>query len=280
VPTKTALSLPLLSRTGEMKYDERLEGRDKDRERSLTNYCHGQNRLNLGRKGSLIHHQSNSRIVRNPDLETPSPHPSFLPRLSFTPVSLPPPFKQRRGMGNGGYGQFITLCLCCSLHLRGRTPHTLSLAQCEGPSHGRQFSTNFSNVSPSHGLQLFTNCPSVGPFHRVQSFRNSLLQRGSPMGSQALPANLLHPGLFSPKGHRSWQKPAPARAAHGVTAFFRHPSALAWGPFHGLQVEICSIVDLHGLQGNSLPHHGLHHKLQGNTPCSCISSTSFPLLLH
>jgi len=47
---KTALSLPLLSWTGERKYDERLEGRDKDRERSLTNYCHGQNRLNLGRK--------------------------------------------------------------------------------------------------------------------------------------------------------------------------------------------------------------------------------------
>jgi len=66
VPTKTTPSLPLLSWTGEIKYDERLEGQGKDRESSLTNYCHGQNRLNLGRKGSLIHHQSNqSRIVRN-----------------------------------------------------------------------------------------------------------------------------------------------------------------------------------------------------------------------
>jgi len=65
VPIKTALPLPLLSWTGERKYDERLEGRDKDRERSLANYCHRQNRLNLGRKGSLIHHKSNqSRIVR------------------------------------------------------------------------------------------------------------------------------------------------------------------------------------------------------------------------
>jgi len=45
VPTKTALSLHLLSWTGERKYDERLEGRDDDRERSLTNYCHRQNRL-------------------------------------------------------------------------------------------------------------------------------------------------------------------------------------------------------------------------------------------
>jgi len=66
VPTTTTLSLPLLKWTGERKYDERLKGRDKDRERSLTNYCHRQNRLNLGRKGSLIHHQSNQRrIVRN-----------------------------------------------------------------------------------------------------------------------------------------------------------------------------------------------------------------------
>jgi len=53
VPTKTALSLPLLSWTGERRYDERLVGRDKDRERSLTSYCLRQNRLNLGRKGSL-----------------------------------------------------------------------------------------------------------------------------------------------------------------------------------------------------------------------------------
>jgi len=36
VPIKTALSLPLLNWTGERKYDERLVGRDKDRERSLT----------------------------------------------------------------------------------------------------------------------------------------------------------------------------------------------------------------------------------------------------
>jgi len=49
VPTRAALSL-LLNWTGERKYDERLVGRDKDRERSLTNYSHGQNRLNLRRK--------------------------------------------------------------------------------------------------------------------------------------------------------------------------------------------------------------------------------------
>jgi len=183
-------------------------------------------------------------------------------------------------MGNGGYGQFITRCLCCSFLLRGRTPHTLPLLQHEGSSHGRQFSTNFSNVSPSHGLQLFTNCPRVGPSHGVQSFRNRLLQCGSPTGSQALPANLLWHGLLSPAVRRSWQEPAAAWALNGVTASFRHPPALAWGPFHGLQVDICSTMDLHGLQGDSLPHHGLHHELQGKTLCSGFSNTSSPLLLH
>jgi len=52
VPTKAALSspLPTPSWTGEKKYDDRLVHPDKVRERSLTNYCHGQNRLNLGKK--------------------------------------------------------------------------------------------------------------------------------------------------------------------------------------------------------------------------------------
>ena len=58
------------------------------------------------------------------------------------------------------------------------------------------------------------------------------------------------------------------------TASFMHPPAPASSPFHGLQVEICSTMDLHGLQGDSLPYHGPHHRLQGKTLCSGISSTS------
>jgi len=65
-PPKTALSLPLLSWTWEREYGERLEGQVKDREGSLANYRHGQTRLNVERKGSLIYHQSNQRrIMRN-----------------------------------------------------------------------------------------------------------------------------------------------------------------------------------------------------------------------
>jgi len=65
VPTKATLSLPLLSWTGERKYDERLKSRDKDRERSLSNYCHGQNRLDLGRKKKVYHQSNQSRVMRN-----------------------------------------------------------------------------------------------------------------------------------------------------------------------------------------------------------------------
>jgi len=121
---------------------------------------------------------------------------------------------------------------------------------------------------------------SVGPSHGVQSFRNSLLQHGFPTGSQVLPANLLQRWLLSPQVRRSCQEPGPVQAPHGVTASFGHPPAPAWGPFHRLQVDMCYTMDLHGLQGDNLPYHGIHHKLQGKTLCSGISNTSSPLLLH
>jgi len=82
-------------------------------------------------------------------------------------------------------------------------------------SPGRQSSKNMSNMGPSYGLQLF---------------RNRLLQHGSPMGSQALPANLLQCWLLPPQVCRSWQKPAPAWTLHNVTASFRNPLALSWCP--------------------------------------------------
>ena len=144
---------------------------------------------------------------------------------------------------------------------QGGTPHTLPLLQREGSSHRRQFSTNFSIVNPSHGLQLFTNCLSVAPSHGVQCFRNRLLPRGSPTGSPALPAKR------SGVGSSLHGSAAPARsllqhgAPHSITASFRHPHAPAWGSLQRLQMDICSTVDLHGVQGDSLPHHGLSSRV-------------------
>jgi len=122
----------------------------------------------------------------------------------------------------------------------GRTPHAPP-APAWGLFHGRRFCTS---------------CPSVGLSHRVQSFRSRLLQRGSPTGSKVLPANLFHHGLLSPRVCRSCCE-------------------LLLQVLPELQVEICSTMDLHGLQGNSLPHHGLLHGLQGNL-CSGAWSTSSP----
>jgi len=122
--------------------------------------------------------------------------------------------------------------------------------------------------------------PSVGPF-----------PRGAVLQEQAAPAWVPH-GVTIPasKPTPSWtslssglQVLAGACSSAGspqVTASFRHPLALMWGPFHGLQVDMCSTVDLHGLQGDNLPHHGLQHELQGKTFCSGISSTFSRLLLH
>jgi len=100
----------------------------------------------------------------------------------------------------------------------------------------------------------------MSPSHGVQSFRNRLLQRG----------------LLSSRVHRYLQEPAPARAPHRGTASFRHPPPPAWGPFHRLQVDNCSTIDLHGMQGSNVPHHGLHHELKGKTLYSGVLSASSP----
>ncbi|KAK4832299.1 hypothetical protein QYF61_021698 [Mycteria americana] len=126
-----------------------------------------------------------------------------------------------------------------------------------GPSHGRQSSTNFSNMSPSHRLQFFTNCSSMGPFYGVQE---QTAPAWVPRGVTS-PASKPAPG--------SCQEPAPAWAVHGVTASFGCIHLLQCGVLHKLQVDICSTMDLHGLERDSLPHHGLHHKLQGNLCSGC-----------
>jgi len=109
--------------------------------------------------------------------------------------------------------------------------------------------TGCSCVSPPQGHKpCQQTCSSVGSsLHRSADPGRCLLQGGVPMG---------------------------------VTSSFRHPPAPVWGPFHGMQVDICSTVDFPVLQRDNLPHRGLRHELQGKTLCSGVSSTSSPLLLH
>jgi len=115
--------------------------------------------------------------------------------------------------------------------------------------------------------------------------------QGAVLQEQATPAWVPH-GVTNPA-----RKPAPvwaplstgpqvlAGACSSVGSpwdhsFLQASTCSGVGSLPRVQVDICSTLDLHGLQGDSLPHHGLHHKLQGKTFCSGIWSTSFPLLLH
>jgi len=161
-------------------------------------------------------------------------------------------------------GGLLTLCPCFSVRALSWQTILHKLLQLE----------SFPQAVALHKLPLHGSLP-----------RGAVLQEQAapawvPHGSQALSANLLWRRFLSPRVHRSCQEPASARAPHRVTASFRHPPALAWGLFHGLQVDIWSTVNLHGLQGHNLPHHGLHHELQRKALCSDISGTSSSLFLH
>ncbi|KAK4830930.1 hypothetical protein QYF61_014303, partial [Mycteria americana] len=116
-----------------------------------------------------------------------------------------------------------------------------------GPSHRRQSSMNFSNVSPSHGLQFFMNCSSMGPPRCHKSCQQTCSGVGSSLsvGPQVLPGACSSVGF--PWGH----------------SLLRTSTCSSVGSSTGCRVDICSTVNLHGLQGDSLPHHGLHHGLQG-----------------
>jgi len=202
---------------------------------------------------------------KNLNLKTLSPYLSF-PGLALLLIFLSTS-SPRAAQGDGEWGlQSVhhTLSLPLLPPQREDSSHS-SPAPALGPTHGRQSSPNCSSMGPSHGLQFFTNFSSMGPFHRVQPFRNRLLLLGSPTGSEALPENLLQHGLLSPWVHRSRQEPPSAWAPHGVTASFRCVHLLWCGVLHGLQVDICSTVDLHRLQWDSLTHHGLFHELQGSS---------------
>ncbi|KAK4830119.1 hypothetical protein QYF61_008546, partial [Mycteria americana] len=118
-------------------------------------------------------------------------------------------------------------------------------------------------ISPAKVLSMGcspsgADCSRVGPPRGPKSCQQTCSRVGS-----------------SSEGHRSCQEPAPAWGLHGVTASFGRIHLLWRGVLHRLQLDICSTVDLHGLQGDSLPHHGLHHGLQGNL-CSGAWSTSSP----
>jgi len=188
VPTKTALLFPLLSCTGDRKYDERLVGRDKDRERSLINCRHGQNRVNSGRNGSLIHHQSNqSRIVRNKTRSSntfPPTTPFFLGSTSLPFLYLLP---SPSGAGVQGMGIMVS------------SSHVVSAA----PS------------SSGGGLLTLFPCSSIRSLSQ-ETVLHKLLQHG-PFPWAAALHELPQHGSF-PRGAVLQEQAAPAWVPHGLTS--------------------------------------------------------------
>ncbi|KAK4827202.1 hypothetical protein QYF61_015230 [Mycteria americana] len=159
--------------------------------------------------------------------------------LTVTPMPIPlsclggeESERVKLSLGRSGYYQ-----IRAGLKIPSRIPHRLFAMiagqTAWGPSHGRQYSTNFSNMGPSHRLQFSMNCSSMGPFHGC-----------SPSGTDCSSMGPL-------QCDRTCQKPAPARALHGVTASVRRIHLLQRGVLHGLQVDIFSTMDLHGLQGTA-----------------------------
>lgn len=97
-----------------------------------------------------------------------------------------------------------------------------------------------------------TDCSSVSSLQGPKSFQQTCSRLGT----------FLH-------GNR-----CPVRACSSTRTSFRH-IYLQNGAIHGLQVHICSTMDLQELQ-NNLPHQGLHQRLQQN-PAS-LSSSSLTLV--
>ena len=127
-------------------------------------------------------------------------------------------------------------------------------------------------------MQFFMNCPRVGTSHGVQSFSNWLVHCGSPRCYKPCQQTCSSMG---PSLHGATD-PGRILFQCGLPAGSQPPLSihLLWcGVLHGMQVDICSTMDLHGLQGHSLPHHGLLHRrnsaLVPGTPSPPPSSLIF-----
>lgn len=118
-------------------------------------------------------------------------------------------------------------------------------ASAWGPSQSKQPSMNLCSVSPSHRLQIFINFSSMGPFYRVQPFRTDCSDMG--------PHRLINPGSTPAPPWSSLSMGQQGKLPTGSQKPWDIP-LLHHEVFHGLQVDICSTMLLHGLQGCS--YHG------------------------
>lgn len=110
-----------------------------------------------------------------------------------------------------------------------------------------------------HRIPFFQSCSSVNSSHRKESFRNWLVRKGSPTSH-----NFCQKLCFCKDP--SPQAAAPARNVVQHEFSTQPPSGtlLLWnGIPYRLVVDMNSILDRHGQQGNNLHHHGLFQGLPG-----------------
>lgn len=115
-----------------------------------------------------------------------------------------------------------------------------SSAPTWGPSHGKQSSMTFFKFTQTAPVWVpSTEC------------------RPSGTGcSPWIPTSKLAPVWTSLLFHRSCQEIAPSWAFHGITDSLQCIHLRWQGVLHGLQKDLCSTLELHGLQGHTLPHCG------------------------
>ncbi|XP_048158286.1 uncharacterized protein LOC125325369 isoform X1 [Corvus hawaiiensis] len=170
---------------------------------------------------------------------------------------------------NGDYGQYHTLFLplllpqgeeslpfSCMVFLPQETV-LHELLQCGSFPWAAAFQELLQHRSPSMGYSPSgTGCSSVGPPQGHKSCQKTCSSMASSLQGSTCP----------------FQEPDPVHASHRVTDFFCSSTCSSMGLLYGLQVELCTLMDLQGCRPQ-LPHHGLHHRLQGNLSSSTWSTS-------
>ena len=192
------------------------------------------------------------------------------PKASSPPSTLfhllPPSGTGERG--NGGYGQSIAL-------LRRRS-FSVTLVPCAVGS------LPWDAVLAEliwHGLHIGSSssrtAPDMGPYHRVHPSGANCSNQGPPRA--AAPARSPAPAWSPLHGLQVWPGICSSRGLpHSLHQCRSTCSTMVSST--GCSVEPCSTVVLHGLQGDSLLHHGPHHRPQGTS--APVPGAPLPLLLH
>lgn len=162
-------------------------GGDKNRERSLTSYCHGQNRLNFVKPVEFTVQQIRVRQWKiNPNLKKAFPPPVPSSWLKLHSLFFYLTLQQCRGWRMG--------TVVSSSHAAPPSPgeelFTLSLCSDVDSSHRILSPLSFSSVSPPHQLQCFTTASAWVCFMGCSPSGIDFSNAGFPRTESQLPLDI------------------------------------------------------------------------------------------